>query len=202
MKVNMKKSNFKFLVIAFLLLVVLLFNNCATTAKKAQLRIGFDIDDTLLFSTPAFEYAKQKFAWDTTEFWRCVNSADSEYSIIKKKTYNIIKTYQKQGAEIFVITARPAENTEPLKEFISVTFNIPKQNIFFEPKSKVERIKFLNLHFFFGDSDNDILDAQVADVIPIRIKRSSKSSYKDNNGVFIKYNPGKFDEQVIENSED
>ncbi|MBP7652406.1 hypothetical protein KA977_03220 [Candidatus Dependentiae bacterium] len=168
--------------------------------SSGKLRVGFDVDDTLLFSTPAFDNAKIKYQWDTDEFWREVNSLDSKVSIVKKKVMEIIKFHKSQNCEIFVITARPGIGGDNLKKFISEKFGIPEENTYFEPASKIERIKKLKLDIFYGDSDTDISDAEKGGAEGIRIQRSEKSSYKDSSGNLAKYNPGKFKEKIIENS--
>lgn len=185
-------------------IIILLFFCCAKKPAidltSGRLRVGFDVDDTLLFSTPAFDRAKEKYDWGSDEFWNEVNTSDSAVSLIKTKTFEIIKNHQAQNCDIFVITARPGNGGESLKKFISEKFDIPEENIYFEPNSKIERIRQLKLNIFYGDSDTDISDAQSAGAEGIRIQRSEKSSYKDNSGKLAKYNPGKFKEKIIEDS--
>lgn len=175
-----------------LLLIAFLAISCV---KSKKLRIGFDVDDTILFSSPAFLQAERSDIKPfSKEYWDIVNSSDEKYSIIKKKTAEIIKKYLDNGDEVFAITARPDYNGEYLKNFLNKALNIPKENIFFEYDSKVERIKSLKLDYYYGDSDSDIEDALAAGAKPIRIQRSPNSNYKK------KYNPGKYNEQIIENS--
>ncbi len=183
-------SNLRYL---FIILIVAILA-CQSTKK---LKVGFDVDDTILFSSPNFDVANntdiEKFS---KEYWEMVNSSDEKYSKIKKKTVEIIKKHLENGDEVFVITARPSYGKEGLVNFLNKALNIPKENIFFEPESKVQRIKELKLDYFYGDSDNDIQDAIEAGSVGIRIKRSPLSGYKK------KYNPGKFNEKIIEDSEE
>ncbi len=167
-----------------------------TTCCEKQLKVGFDIDDTLLFSTPAFRVGfnsdVKKFS---PEFWKIVNSSDSENSKIKNSTKNILLDHRNQGDIIYAITSRHPFGTAPVKKFINKTFGIPEENIYFEIEGKSSRMKMLDLDIFYGDSDSDISDSIEAGVKPYRILRARESSYKK------KYNPGKYGEEIIEGSE-
>ncbi|MGM0441450.1 MAG: HAD family acid phosphatase [Elusimicrobiota bacterium] len=198
-----KLSNFKF--IALVSIVFLLASGCNKTTETekpkkteqsaSQLKVGFDVDDTLLFSTPAFQ---KGFQSDTQpfsdEFWKVVNTSDRGNSKVKEKAREIMEKYRSEGAEIFAVTARNPSGGQSLKDFLKDKLGIPRENTFFEPDSKVERLKKLNLDKFYGDSDSDIKDAMEAGVKPYRIQRSTASSYQE------KYNPGKYGEEIIENS--
>ncbi|MBL4890010.1 MAG: hypothetical protein JKX97_08345 [Candidatus Lindowbacteria bacterium] len=160
-------------------------------------RVGFDIDDTLLFSSGAFDVGKKSgYEFGTDEFWSIVNSSDRKYSLVKKSVLALVREHQEKGDEVYVITARRNVDGDPVKEYISEVFRVPKENIFFEPDGKTERLKVLKLQTFYGDSDSDISDAQAAGIEGVRIQRSPKSGYKK------KYNPGNFGERVIENTEE
>lgn len=176
---------------------VLLIAGCVARVEfKENLRAGFDVDDTLLFSTPAFEKAYQSdVAPFSSGFWKIVNSSDKENSLVKKKTFDILKTHQLKGDEIFIITARHPYGAGTLKKVLNEKFGVPLKNIYFETEGKAQRIKELNLDIFYGDSDSDIKAALEAGAVPYRIQRSTASSYRK------KYNPGRYGEEIIENSE-
>ncbi len=182
----------------FLTLIPVLFIlGCFHAHQQGQtLRVGFDVDDTLLFSTPAFEQAfKSRSQPFSPEFWEIVNSSDQQLSVVKKKTLSLLRKHQKNGDLIFIITARHPPGGDKLKEFLEKRFQVAKKNIFFETQGKAERMRQLELDIFYGDSDSDITAALEAGVKPYRIKRASESSYTK------KYHPGKFGEEIIENSE-
>jgi len=210
----MKKLNFLF---AFLLIYLW---GCATPTQQVQLsqpqsiaqtqdvlspaltnpnvkEVGFDIDDTVLFSSPAFE---RGFAsgnpYGSDEFWAVVNSSDKEVSKIKQKTRKLIEEHLKRGHKVYFITARRDVNGENLKKFLSSEFGIPEENIFFAPHGKTQLMKQLSIDAFYGDSDSDMRYAIEAGAMPIRILRSPKSSYKRS------YNPGSLDEFIIPDSEE
>ena len=157
---------------------------------------GFDLDDTLIFSTPAFEkgFHSVHSAW-SRPFWVLVNKSDRQYSLVKKKALSILEMHRTHGDDIYVITARRPYGTEPLLAYIEETFGLGKERVFFEPKGKSKRMKMLGLDLFYGDSDTDITDALAAGARGVRIQRSPESWHKKN------YHPGKFNEPVIEHSE-
>jgi len=181
-----------------LLLVSLLFSaaSWAKTVPYKPKRVGFDVDDTLLFSTPAFKkgFRSGKIPFSRA-FWGVVNKSDSGNSIVKQKTKQILLHHKALGDTIYAITARNPYNGRYLKKFLNEKFGILRSHIFFEPHGKIKKMRELKLDIFYGDSDSDITDADSAGVTPIRIMRSKKSSYKK------KYHPGKFGEKVIKNSD-
>ncbi|MBA3065152.1 hypothetical protein KJ633_02495 [bacterium] len=158
-------------------------------------KVGFDIDDTVLFSSPAFDKGYESAQAYTDEFWKIVNASDAEVSSMKEKTVKIIRAHQEKGHKVFLITARNPIGGEALKKFMSKTLNIPESNIYFAPGGKTKLIKQLGINAFYGDSDSDIRYAKEAGAIPIRIQRSPESGYKGS------YNPGSLDEFVVPDSE-
>jgi acid phosphatase (class B) len=162
------------------------------------LRVGFDVDDTLLFSSPAFgvAFGTKGIKPYSKPFWEIVNGSDDGLSRVKKKTLEILKKHRAEGAEIFVITARRSHGGEGLKAFIDKTFAVPPDRVFFETRGKAKRIRALGLDLFYGDSDSDISAARDAGAEGVRILRSPKSSYKK------KYTPGKYGERIVEGSEE
>ncbi|HNW91365.1 MAG TPA: HAD family acid phosphatase [bacterium] len=165
-------------------------------------RAGFDIDDTLLFSTPAFAAASAKYAFGTDTFWAEVNGHDRDYSRVKRSALEVVRALQTQGVTVYAITARPPTGGEAVGRFLQDAMGIPAENVYFEPRSKQERIRALRLDVFYGDSDSDISDAQAVGVTGIRFLRSPASSYRNSDGTLAKYHPGQFGEIIIPASED
>jgi acid phosphatase (class B) len=165
---------------------------------EKRLRVGFDVDDTLLFSSPAFDKARQTKGVKnySKAFWRIVNSSDEAVSGIKKKTRQILEKHQAKGDDIFVLTARHPDGGDALRKFLYKTIGVPPENVYFETRGKTKRIKMLRLDIFYGDSDSDISAAMEAGAKAVRILRSPKSGYKG------KYNPGKYGEEIIKDSEE
>ncbi|MBN2406926.1 MAG: hypothetical protein JXJ19_04460 [Elusimicrobia bacterium] len=181
----------------WILAAALLASACAKQqAANDSLRVGFDLDDTLLFSTPAFSMGfGSGSAPYSSGFWKVVNSSDRGNSKVKKKTFRILKDHQAAGADVFIITSRDSAGGEELKAFIEETFGIPGSAVFFEPDGKDGRMRKLKLDIYYGDSDTDMNDSVIAGVKPYRILRSTASSYKK------KYNPGRYSEEIIKDSQ-
>lgn len=156
-------------------------------------KVGFDLDDTLVFSTPAFQRGFNSDAEPfSDEFWSVVNGSDSAVSCIKPATFRLLKNHQRKGHEVYVITARKGVNPGPARTFVNETFDVPEDHLYFEPDGKTERLKKLGIDVYYGDSDSDIKDAREAGIKAVRIQRSPESNYQE------KYNPGRFDEKVLE----
>jgi acid phosphatase (class B) len=184
---------------ASLLIFLLLFVSAGIiepSFSKDRLRVGFDLDDTLLFSTPAFNkgFRSVHSAWSPS-FWTLVNKSDVKHSVVKESVRAILDKHRNQGDDIYIITARRPYGTAPLLDYLEKTFHVEREWVFFEPKGKSQRMKALGLDIFYGDSDTDISDALDAGVRGIRIRRSPKSWHKKN------YHPGKFNEPILENTE-
>ncbi len=157
--------------------------------------VGFDLDDTLVFSTPAFEQGFDRAGEPfSREFWGIVNTSDAQHSCIKPATAERVREHRKKGRELYVITARKPTNSQAVRRFVELEFGIPRDHVYFEPDDKTERLKTLDIDIYYGDSDSDIKDAQEADIRAIRIQRNPKSDYDE------KYTPGKFDEKVLNNT--
>ncbi len=187
--------------------------------------VGFDIDDTLLFSTPAFG---RGFATggtpaptDTT-FWTAVNGCDpgcdaetitladgstkdlpaTDPSAVKSRAYELVQYHLSLGQQVYAITARPDINGDVLRDYLATQFGIDRNNVYFEPVMKTDRMAALGLDVFYGDSDSDITDARKVPgrtVLGVRFERSPKSSYRDGMRL-ARYHPGYFGEPIIANS--
>jgi len=187
--------------IVFLVLTLPACNSSTSTSSNSSgsnnaiQEVGFDLDDTLVFSSPAFQQAFEKDVEPfSREFWSVVNASDAEHSCIKPSVKKLLEKHQRKGREIYVITAREPHNTEPARTFVHRTFGIPRDHLFFEPDGKTRRFKKLGIDIYYGDSNSDITDAQAADIKSVRIQRSPKSNYQK------KYDPGRFGEKVLENT--
>lgn len=154
-------------------------------AQPGIMKVGFDIDDTVLYSRYVFEDAPRNehnrldFGW--------INSRDRELSIPITPTITLIRYFHLNGHEVYFITARSGENGHFVAEFLSdvVGFNVEVgKNLFFSPKQYIDGHKFttkhkvmtyLGLDIYYGDSDSDIMAAIKADVYPVRMVRHQSS---------------------------
>ena len=142
--------------------------------------VGFDIDDTVLFSSPGFWRGKKTYSPDSEDylknpaFWEKMNNGWDEFSIPKEVA--------RQLSDNFHI---PAGNMNP----VIFAGDKPGQN------TKTQWLQDKNIRMFYGDSDNDITAARDVGIRGIRILRASNSTYKPLPQA------GAFGEEVIVNSE-
>jgi len=154
-------------------------------AQPGILKVGFDIDDTVLFSEPMFQYHIQQKGLPIDFGW--INAHDKDYSIPITPTIELIHYFKSNGHNVYFITARPGENGEILAKYLSevLGYKIQKDvDLFFMPKdtlnghrytSKHRKMDELGLELYYGDSDTDIIAAIKAGVHPVRVVRHQKS---------------------------
>jgi acid phosphatase class B len=118
--------------------------------------VGFDIDDTLAYTTPTF--ARGFVTGGTpaptdTLFWTHTNGCDSgceaetitlldgttkllpsnAASTAKSKALELIKRHKAHGHKVYAITARPDINGAALRDYLEQELGLDPQNVFFEP---------------------------------------------------------------------
>lgn len=172
--------------------------------------VGFDVDDTVLFSSPGFHYAftntdgpnkTNKYGpkpLNSDKFWEDMSSYFDKFSIPKESARQVIEMHKKRNDKIFFITARPKPQKEIVTQLLSQYFSLPKNTppvIFSGKITKCNSIKQHNIVVFYGDSDTDISEAHDAGIRAIRFMRSPLSTNKG------RYKPGIYGEAVLENSE-
>lgn len=155
------------------------------SAEPGILRVGFDIDDTVLFTAQLFATAPRDSNQAVDYAW--INTHDRDYSLLIEPTVTLIQYFLAHGHEVYFITSRPPVNGEQLADFLSERLKIEVQvgeNLFFAPKETINGRRFttkhrvmkaLNLDLFYGDADTDIIAALKAGVQPVRIVRTAAS---------------------------
>lgn len=161
-------------------------------ANTAPLDIGFDVDDTLLFSSAGFFHGKEVFSpgsdayLSNPSFWQQMNNGWDDFSLPKKSAQALISLHLARGDRLWFITGRTATRHENLSQRLQTLFNIPKQKmnsvIFTNDKpglaSKVVALKAHHIKIYYGDADKDIQAAKRAGARGIRVIRASNSSYQ------------------------
>ena len=154
-------------------------------AQPGILKVGFDIDDTVLYSEPAFQHYKKEYGLPIDYGW--INANDNQFSIPITPTVELVHFFKTNGHEVYFITARSGENGDGLAEYLSIVlgFKIRKDvDLFFMPKdmlngrkytSKHRKMNELELDLYYGDSDMDIIAALKAGIHPVRVVRHQKS---------------------------
>ncbi|UCC39854.1 MAG: acid phosphatase AphA [Candidatus Aminicenantes bacterium] len=154
--------------------------------NQPPMNVGFDIDDTVLFSSPGYYYGKQNYSPEDTsyllkeEFWDEMNNGLDRFSIPKECARKLIVLHKKRGDTIYFITGRTKTKTETLTGLLAKTFDLenPNKVIFTSSKAKIAPIKENNIKIFYGDSDGDIKAAQANGIRAIRIIRAKNSTHK------------------------
>ena len=84
-------------------------------SESGQLNVGFDIDDTVLFSRDVFLNIPKDKRNPIDYGW--VNTNDDVMSIYIDPTVNLINYFISNGHNVLFITARSGENGEALQLF-------------------------------------------------------------------------------------
>jgi acid phosphatase (class B) len=175
--------------------------------NQTPMNVGFDIDDTVLFSSPGYYYGRQKYSPGNKaftimeEFWNEMNNGLDQFSIPKECARKLIELHKKRGDSIYFITARTKTKTESVTELLEKTFDLenPHKVIFTGFKLgenlKIKALKENKIQIFYGDADSDIEAAFEAGIRAIRIMRAVNSTNKP-----LPHN-GSYGEEVLVNSE-
>lgn len=182
--------------------------------QKQKLNVGFDIDDTLLFTSATFYQGVNTYCpegrdgcHNNRKFWNWVNS-HTNYDYPKQTGIQLIKLHQLRGDNIYFITARHKSkgSAESLSARLKKVFHLKHMNpvIFVGDNDslpgaatniKTKEIRKHKITVFYGDADSDITSALNAKIRAIRVIRAVNSV--DTN---LPMN-GKFGEEVIVNSD-
>lgn len=166
--------------------IVCIYLVAFAAVNSAELKVGFDYDDTLIFSTPAFRAGAASGEEPYSEgYWRVVNKSFN-LEKVKLVPMTVALGYKILGFDVVIITARAGYGGEELKEhweWFAREFHFEK-----DKSSILEKGRFVA---FFGDSDSDITEALEAGVRPIRVRRSKKSDYQGKN------HPGRYNEFIL-----
>jgi len=174
------------------LVIVIFLTISSLYSKNGILRVGFDVDDTILFSRDVFLNLPDDKQNPTD--WSWINAHDEDFSLIMEPTVELVHFFHDNGHKVFFITARPGPNGDILAKFLTEELMFPikvNKNLFFSPKEKINGVRYttkqriikrLRLDLFYGDADSDMIAALKAGVHPVRIVRHKDSivSYGSN----------------------
>ncbi|MES4612047.1 MAG: acid phosphatase AphA [Ewingella sp.] len=176
---------------------------------RPPIAVGFDIDDTVLFSSPGFYRGQKEFSpgkqdyLKNPQFWEKMNNGWDDFSMPKEVAKQLIDMHLKRGDSIYFVTGRSETKTETVTKTLQGDFQIPQDKV--NPvifagdqpgqNTKTQWLKDKQIKIFYGDSDGDITAAQAVSARGIRVLRASNSSYKPLPQA------GAFGEEVVVNSE-
>jgi acid phosphatase (class B) len=158
--------------------------------NKPAMNVGFDVDDTVLFSSPAYYYGQQKYSpgskdyLSNPDFHEELNNGLDRFSIPKEIARKLITFHKERGDNIFFITGRDPTETETLSALLAKTFQLQEVNpVIFcganpGENPKIAALEENNIQIYYGDSDGDISAAQAIRIRAIRIIRADNSTHK------------------------
>lgn len=176
---------------------------------NTPMNVGFDIDDTLYYSTPAFMHGQRLLSPGSNdflkknEFWDQLSNGWDTFSVPKKSAGALLKLHMERGDTIWFITGRPmpTNGKETVTGLLGKDFSIPQDKlnrVIFageDKGAKIQHIRDLGIKLYYGDSDGDITDAREAGAEAIRVIRAQNSSNQPMP------RNGKFGEKVLINSD-
>jgi len=186
---------------------------------EKPINVVFDVDDTVLFTSPGFQWGSRTYGADIVsagvsvreedlatdeqrrkyrEFWTKMNNELDQFSVKKWIAAELIALHKSRGDHIYFVTKRIYTGTERLTEILQQEFGLPTDGsrvIFTNRQDKTDPFRKIGAQLSYGDSDGDIRDSIRAGIRPIRILRSPAS---------VNHEPihdGAFGEEVLRNSE-
>ncbi|HCE97139.1 MAG: hypothetical protein A2X34_05345 [Elusimicrobia bacterium GWC2_51_8] len=160
-------------------------------------KVGFEYDDGLVFSTPAFKAASAapvvtKSGKADADYWNAINRA-YKLEHIKPIPWLTAWFFKIFGFKVEIFCTRDAAGSESLQNSWRVLADY--FHFIADENKKYELLEQSRFIFYFTPSDEGVIQAKKADVTPIRIYKNKKSLNT------CLYNPGKFGERMLPLSE-
>lgn len=173
---------------------------------------GFDIDDTVLFSTPAYYYGANngegpggtnRYGSDylaSAQFRKDLNQFLDKFSMKKKAGEELVAMHKRRGDTIVFITKRNCydDDAEVIRKRMNRLFALTARVYCTNEQSKTPYLERTGARIYYGDADTDIeysMEVKEGKVRPIRVERSRMSTNKGG------YHPGKYGEEILADSE-
>ena len=197
---------------------IITLSELARSLPEKPITVVFDVDDTVLFTSPGFQWGTRTYGPDIVsagvpvreqdlpteearrkyrEFWQKMNSELDQYSVKKWIAGELITMHKSRGDRICFVTKRIQTSNERLTDLLKSTFQLPERPtvIFTNRESKTSAFRKLGAIISYGDSDGDIRESIEAGARPVRVLRSRTSVNHDPT------NNGAFGEDILANSE-
>ncbi len=155
-----------------------------------RLSVAFDYDDTLVDPAKAYEKASKAVVQrESPSYWTAVNTAYDVESV-KYVPYAIACILRGLGFRVLIMAERQSIDGDALKKEWR---KLAPKSFIFTPDGTNKHLHMQEGHYvaFFGDSDQDMLEAKKVNVLGIRILRPRRSTAGGQ------YSPGKMGEVVI-----
>ena len=155
-----------------------------------RLSVAFDYDDALVDSAKAYEKAARSVTQrDSPTFWAALNNA-YDLEAIKYVPFTLACALRGLGFRVVIMAERQGADGDALKKEWR---KLAPRSFLFTPDPAAKHLHMQEGHFvaFFGDSDQDMLEAKKVGVLGVRIKRGRHPVKLDP------YAPGRMGELVI-----
>lgn len=172
----------------------------ALMLPRHPVTVGFDVDDTLIFSAPAFNALQKEYDPDVIrpkdyarlapdqkyqyrEFWNRLNEEYDDRSVPKAIGKKLLDLHLARGDDVWIISKRQSSQpdtgtcTRRYERLFDV--KLPHPVIFTQLKDKAAFLAERNIEYYYGDSDSDVTAAVAAGAVPVRVKRGPGSYAKD-----------------------
>ena len=116
-------------------LIIIIFIKSFVLASSGILNVGFDIDDTILFSRDVFLNIPENKRNPIDYGW--INRQDRNLSLFITPTLDLINFFRNNAHKIYFITARSGEKGDYLAKFLSDSLKmsiVKDKNLFFLSK--------------------------------------------------------------------
>lgn len=155
-----------------------------------RLSVAFDYDDTLVYAGKAYEKASAAAVQrEGPAYWAALNNA-YDLESIKYVPFALACALRGLGFRIMIMAERQGTDGDALKKEWR---KLSPRSFVFTPDPTAKHLHMQEGHFvaFFGDSDQDMLEAKKVNVLGLRIRRGKRAVKNDQ------YSPGKLGETVI-----
>lgn len=174
----------------------------ALLLPKHPVVVGFDVDDTLLYTAPAFNPLQPQYDPDVIrpknydaltaeqkadyhDFWNRLNTEYDDRSLPKRIGRRLLALHMARGDEIWIISKRQSIDPKPANDPVTSRYEMMFGMHFAHPvvqtelRDKTPFIAARHIDYYYGDSDSDITSSVAAGAVPIRVKRGANSYAKD-----------------------
>lgn len=155
-----------------------------------RLSVAFDYDDTLVNANKAYEKASSAAVTrEGPAFWAALNNA-YDLETVKYVPFALACVLRGLGFRVMIMAERQGADGDALKKEWR---KLAPRSFIFTPDPTAKHLHMQEGHFvaFFGDSDQDMLEAKKVKVLGVRIKRGKHPVKNDS------YSPGKMGETVL-----
>ncbi len=155
-----------------------------------HLSVAFDYDDTLVDAKKAYEKAAVSTTQhDSPSYWGALNNA-YDLESVKIVPFSIACLLRALGFRVVILAERQGVEGDALRKEWR---KLAPRSFLFTPDGTAKHLHMQEGHFvaFFGDSDQDMLEAKKVSVLGIRVRRGAHAVKNDQ------YSPGKMGEVVV-----